>query len=107
MPEWRSSPCALSCPFDGSAWWASAIGALMSIGYSTIAVALGASQAGNHLGSLTGRAAPPVDKAFGVLNSLGSIGFAYSSAIVLLEVQDTLREPPAAAVSMKKAVNTG
>lgn len=44
-------------------------------------------------------------KAFGICNALGSIGFAYSSAIVLLEVEDTLREPPAAAASMKKTVN--
>lgn len=29
---------------------------------------------------------------------------AYSCAIILLEVQDTLREPPAAAKSMKKTV---
>lgn len=40
-------------------------------------------------------------------NALGSIGFAYSSAIVLMEVEDTLREPPAAAVSMKKTVQLG
>lgn len=39
-------------------------------------------------------------------HSLGNIGFAFGTAIVLLEVQDTLREPPAAAVSMKKTVNT-
>ena len=45
-----------------SVWWVSAIGAAMSIGYSTLAVALGASQAGNKLGTLGGRAAPPVDK---------------------------------------------
>lgn len=45
-----------------SAWWASAIGALMSVGYSTLAVALGASQAHNGLGTISGRAAPPVDK---------------------------------------------
>ena len=77
----------------------------MSIGYSAIAVALGASQAHNHQGTLGGRVASPVDKSFGIMNALGSIGFAYSSAIVLLEVEDTLREPPEAAVSMKKTVN--
>jgi hypothetical protein len=43
-----------------------------------------------------------MDKVFGVFSALGNFGFAYSCAIVLLEVQDTLREPPAAAVSMKK-----
>jgi len=138
----------------------------MSIGYSAIAVALGASQAHNLDGTLGGRVAAPIDKVFGVFNrcvllivgsgvvcqwppmisqwlfrgfalgclpvctllllrstyhnltpnaprnatafdSLGNIGFAYSSAIVLLEVQDTLREPPKAEVSMKKSLNMG
>ena len=37
-----------------AAWWASAIGAAMSLGYSTIAIALGAAEAKNGLGSLTG-----------------------------------------------------
>ena len=37
--------------------------------------------------------------------SLGDISFAFSCAVVLLEVQNTLREPPAASVSMKKTVN--
>ncbi|KAF8062021.1 AAP2 [Scenedesmus sp. PABB004] len=87
-----------------AAWWASAIGAAMSMGYSTLAIALGASQAHNKLGTLAGKPAPPMEKTFGVFNSLGNIGFAYSSAVVLMEVQDTLREPPAAAVSMKKTV---
>ncbi|KAI8467603.1 MAG: transmembrane amino acid transporter protein-domain-containing protein [Monoraphidium minutum] len=90
-----------------SAWWSSIIGALMSIGYSVLAVALGASQAGNHQGSLTGRTAPPLDKVFGVFNSLGNIAFAFNSAIILMEIQDTLREPPRAEVSMKKTVRVG
>lgn len=29
------------------------------------------------------------------------------SAIVLIEIQDTLREPPKAAISMKKSLNAG
>eukprot|EP00775_Hariotina_reticulata_P001466 gene1466-1808_t len=45
-----------------------------------------------------------MDKVFGVFSALGNFGFAYSCAIVLMEVQDTLREPPPAAVSMKKTV---
>ncbi|KAF6259045.1 transmembrane amino acid transporter protein-domain-containing protein [Scenedesmus sp. NREL 46B-D3] len=87
-----------------AAWWASAIGAVMSIGYSVIAIALGAQEAHNGLGSLGGKPAPPSDKLFGIFNALGSFGFAYSCAIVLMEVQDTLREPPAASKSMKKTV---
>jgi hypothetical protein len=41
------------------------------------------------------------------INKPGNIGFAYSAAIVLLEVEDTLREPPKAEVSMKKSVQLG
>lgn len=87
-----------------AAWWASAIGAAMSLGYSAIAIALGASQAHNGLGTLGGRPALLMDKLFGIFSSLGNFGFAYSCAIVLLEVQDTLREPPAAVKSMRKTV---
>ncbi|GBG00553.1 amino acid permease [Raphidocelis subcapitata] len=90
-----------------SVWWSSIVGALMSLGYSGIAIGLGASQAGNGQGTLLGRPAPPVEKAFGVCNALGCIGFAYSCAIVLVEVQDTLREPPRAAVSMRKSIRVG
>lgn len=87
-----------------SAWWASAIGAVMSFGYSVIALALGASQAGNNLASVAGRPAPMAERVFGIFNSFGTIAFAFNGAIVLMEVQDTLREPPAAAVSMKKTL---
>lgn len=90
-----------------SAWWASAIGAAMSIGYATLATALGASQATNRLGTLMGREAPPMQKTFGVFNAMGSILFAYNCAIVVTEIEDTLREPPKAAVSMKKTLNVG
>lgn len=70
-----------------AAWWASVIGATMSLGYATVAIALGAREAGNGLGSLTGRPAPVADKVFGIFNALGNFGFAYSAAVVLLEVQ--------------------
>lgn len=70
-----------------AAWWASAIGALMSFGYSSVAIALGAREAHNGLGTLTGRPAPAADKVFGIFNALGNFGFAYSCAIVLMEVQ--------------------
>lgn len=46
-------------------------------------------------------------KAFNVFNALGSIAFAYNFTGVLMEIQDTLHEPPKAVVNMKRAVNTG
>ena len=44
-------------------------------------------------------------KAFGVINALGAITFAYGFSIVLLEIQDTLHQPPSAEKQMKKACN--
>lgn len=146
----------------------------MSVGYSVLAVALGASEAHNGLGTITGRITAPIDKVFGVFNALGertaqgawwaagcggacmrsraaawkpcprrarrcaprtlhprplqpvrlappshalttpsaracagNIAFAFNSAIVLMEIQDTLREPPRAETSMKKALRLG
>lgn len=87
-----------------SAWLCSMLGAAMSLGYSFIALGLGAAQAHNGFGELAGRSAPPVDKLFGVLTSLGNVAFAYNSCVVMIEIQDTLREPPQAAVSMRKAI---
>ncbi|WIA23496.1 hypothetical protein OEZ85_000240 [Tetradesmus obliquus] len=90
-----------------AAWWTSLIGAAMSFGYSAVAIALGASQASQHQGSVAGHPGSPSEKAFGIFNALGALGASYSCAIVLIEIEDTLREPPKASVSMKKAVNLG
>ena len=61
--------------------------------------------ANNGLGSVGGRSASPASKAFNVLNSLGSMAFAYSFAQVLLEIQDTLRQPPPPGRTMRQACN--
>jgi hypothetical protein len=39
------------------------------------------------------------------LNALGAIGFAYNFALILLEIQDTLRQPPKSIGTMKKSCN--
>ncbi len=44
------------------------------------------------------------DKVFNVLGSLGNIAFAFSFALVLLEIQDTLRQPPKVEKTMGRAV---
>lgn len=76
--RWRLQGCVQlimsQLPNLEAAWWASAIGAFMSFGYSFLAIGLGASEAWRRQGSLTGRPAPPADKAFGVMNSLGNFG---------------------------------
>lgn len=77
----------------------------MSVLYGVIAIALGAMGASNGRGDLTGRpGASPSDKIFGVFNSLGNVAFAFSAAIICVEVEHTLREPPRAAVSMRKSI---
>jgi hypothetical protein len=149
----------------------SAIGAATSLCYCTIALILGCIYASNQYGSVGGLAgSSTADKVFGVLNALGSLGFAYSfaqasgqcgsvllrqsgggracqlylpggravsrlgdtaccsaascmaglqtvrplpaaalpcgaSLQVLLEIQDTLKQPPQAAKTMKKAMS--
>ena len=49
--------------------------------------------------------APPLLQAWNCLNALGNIAFAFSFSLIVLEVEDTLKEPPAAMVSMKKTGN--
>lgn len=78
----------------------------MSVLYGVIAIALGAMGASNRRGDLVGRPGnSPADKVFGVFNSLGNIAFAFSAAIITIEVEHTLREPPRAAVSMRKSIS--
>ncbi|KAL4422904.1 hypothetical protein ABPG75_009101 [Micractinium tetrahymenae] len=86
-------------------WWVSALGTLSSLGYVLIALGLGLAYSGNRLGSVGGRpGTSPANKAFGVLNALGNLAFAFGFTQVLLEIQDTLRQPPRAERTMSKAV---
>jgi len=74
-----------------SIWLVSALGATCSIGYSIIALALGARSIAHgqqiDRGSLWGRPAPPFEKAMGVFGALGDISVSYYCAIVILEIQ--------------------
>lgn len=49
----------------------------MSIGYSAIAIALGASEASSGLGSLTGHPGTPLQKTMGIFNALGAMSASY------------------------------
>lgn len=49
-------------------------GAIMSFGYSILAIGLGAAESWKRQGDIMGRPAPPADKAFGVFNALGNFG---------------------------------
>ncbi|KAI3430592.1 hypothetical protein D9Q98_005185 [Chlorella vulgaris] len=87
-------------------WWVSALGTASSLGYVFITLILGLVYSGNHGGSVGGRpGSSPANKAFGMLNALGNIAFAFGFAQVLLEIQDTLKQPPRASATMGKAVH--
>lgn len=99
-------------------WWLSSMGTISSLVYSLLALGLAFSKAGNRLGSVDGipigmsvpssesgyTTVSVADKAFGVLSSLGALAYAFSFALILIEVEDTLRQPPSAIISMKKSI---
>ncbi|CAL5042351.1 unnamed protein product [Urochloa decumbens] len=92
-------------------WWLSVIAAVMSFSYATIAVGLALGQT---ISGPTGKttlygAQVGVDvvdstqKIWLTFQALGNIAFAYSYTIILIEIQDTLRSPPAENKTMRQA----
>lgn len=115
------SQWAMGCIFGGvqlflsqapnleSFWWASALGAIMSLGYSLIALGLGIGYH-NTLGGIAPQSFPTTAaQVWNILNSIGAILFAYSFSIILLEIQDTMStkkgEVTGPITRMKRAVN--
>eukprot|EP00253_Pinus_taeda_P031625 PITA_31625 len=94
-------------------WWLSILAAVMSFTYSTIGLGLGiakVAEVGHFRGSLTGAAIGTVTKAdttWNTLQALGNIAFAYSYSMILIEIQDTIKSPPAENKTMKKATLVG
>jgi len=95
-------------------WFLSAVGTAGSLTYAIIALVLSLVNAKNALGSIEGipvgfdqdgQIVSTADKVFGVMNALGTISVAYGFSVVLVEIEDTLRQPPSAAKQMKKACN--
>ncbi|XP_077231400.1 amino acid permease 4-like [Tasmannia lanceolata] len=91
-------------------WWLSIVAAIMSFTYSTVGLSLGIAKVaenGSFKGSLTGvsigAAVTPTQKVWKSLQALGDIAFAYSYSIILIEIQDTVKSPPAEHKTMKKA----
>lgn len=96
-------------------WWLSIVAAVMSFTYSFVGLGLGIGKvAGNRSfkGSLTGISIGTVTHAGTVtetqklwrgMQALGAIAFAYSYSIILIEIQDTIKSPPAEYKTMKKA----
>ncbi|KAI7839731.1 hypothetical protein COHA_006535 [Chlorella ohadii] len=87
-----------------SAWWVSGVGVATSLFYCMVALVLGLVYSGNHLGTVGGIQANQVNKAFAQCAWVAS-PFAYSFSLILLEIQDTMKQPPAATKTMKRAVD--
>ncbi|KAI3906408.1 hypothetical protein MKW92_013740 [Papaver armeniacum] len=87
--------------------WLSIVAAIMSFSYSSIGFALGFAKVienGTIQGSYGGiPQATAAKKVWKVCQALGDIAFAYPYSTILLEIQDTLRSPPAENKTMKKA----
>ncbi|CAM0944477.1 unnamed protein product [Alopecurus aequalis] len=87
--------------------WLSVVAAVMSFSYSFIGFGLGAAKVienGVIKGGIGGIAlASTSQKVWRVAQALGDIAFAYPYSLVLLEIEDTLRSPPAESETMKTA----
>lgn len=95
-------------------WWLSIVAAVMSFTYSTIGLGLGIAKVaenGQFRGSLTGvqigSQVTETQKIWRTFQALGDIAFAYSYSIILIEIQDTVKSPPAETKTMKKATILG
>ncbi|KAJ4873490.1 putative amino acid permease 7 [Raphanus sativus] len=87
--------------------WLSVVAAIMSFAYSSIGLGLAFDRIIEKLqieGSVKGSPAENRGaKVWLVFQALGNIAFSYPFSIILLEIQDTLRSPPAEKQTMKKA----
>ncbi|KAK8465625.1 hypothetical protein PHAVU_009G128500 [Phaseolus vulgaris] len=94
-------------------WWLSFVAAVMSFTYSTIGLGLGVGKVIENRkvgGSLTGITVGHVtqtNKVWRTMQALGDIAFAFSYSFVLIEIQDTVKSPPSASKTMKKAALNG
>ncbi|CAL5204385.1 unnamed protein product [Lathyrus oleraceus] len=90
-------------------WWLSIVAAIMSFTYSLIGLGLAIAKVaenGSFKGSLTGVTIGMVteaQKVWGVFQALGNIAFAYSYSQILIEIQDTIKNPPSEVKTMKQA----
>lgn len=94
-------------------WWLSIVAAIMSFSYSSIGLGLSAGKTieRHHIdGTATGVSLDVLshaEKTWFVFQALGNIAFAYSFSMILIEIQDTLKSPPAENKIMKKATLLG
>ncbi|XP_059666583.1 probable amino acid permease 7 [Cornus florida] len=86
--------------------WLSIVAAIMSFTYSFIGFGLGVAKVienGVIMGNVGGiSTSTTIEKVWLVSQALGDIAFAYPYAIILIEIQDTLKSPPPENETMKK-----
>ncbi|KAK3130635.1 hypothetical protein QOZ80_6BG0495960 [Eleusine coracana subsp. coracana] len=94
--------------------WLSIISAIMSFTYSFIGVGLslartitGPSVKTTLTGTEVGVDVDKAQKVWLTCQALGNIAFAYSYSMILIEIQDTVKSPPAEHKTMKKATLFG
>ncbi|KAM7492811.1 hypothetical protein LguiA_035732 [Lonicera macranthoides] len=87
--------------------WLSIVAAIMSFSYASIGSGLGLAKVienGEIKGSISGVPADNIaSKLWLAFQALGDIAFAYPFAIILLEIQDTLKSPPPQNKTMERA----
>ncbi|XP_057863795.2 amino acid permease 3 [Cryptomeria japonica] len=95
-------------------WWLSIVAAVMSLSYSFIGLGLGigmATEKSHSHGTLEGVGIGVVFKSktdtWNIFQALGNIAFAYSFSMILIEIQDTVKSPPAENKTMRKASTIG
>ncbi|KAG0498930.1 hypothetical protein HPP92_003621 [Vanilla planifolia] len=95
-------------------WWLSVLASIMSFSYSLIGVGLalahtisGYKRNTTVTGTIVGIDVTEAEKVWNVFNALGNIAFAYSYSMILIEIQNTLKSPPAENTVMKKASMIG
>ncbi|KAL6909833.1 hypothetical protein ACP4OV_001492 [Aristida adscensionis] len=105
--------CAIQVPFSqlpnlDNVTWLSFTSVATSFGYSIVCLGLcfakWASHHGDIRGSLVGTTAiSSPDKLFNIFLAIGNVATSFVYADVLIEIQETLRSPPAEGKTMKKA----
>ncbi|KAM0848462.1 hypothetical protein ACQ4PT_054365 [Festuca glaucescens] len=95
-------------------WWLSFLAAIMSFTYASIAVGLSLAQVisgptgkTSLTGTEVGVDVTSAEKIWLAFQALGDIAFAYSYSMILIEIQDTVKCPPAENKTMKKATMLG
>ncbi|KAK3130636.1 hypothetical protein QOZ80_6BG0495970 [Eleusine coracana subsp. coracana] len=94
--------------------WLSILAAVMSFSYSSIAVGLSLARTISGprgrttlTGTEVGVDVDSAQKIWLACQALGNIAFAYSYSMILIEIQDTVKSPPAENKTMKKATLVG